>query len=162
MKAVSDNRRKIWFWLSAWIPVLIAISVIAIESTEAFGADHTSEPLRWLYEHIFGLVSTPRWDAIHHFIRKTGHFVGYGLVAVAWLRAWWMTLPRIGFFKDALLALLGTALIAASDEFHQSFLPNRTSSVWDVLLDCCGAVVMQLLVFFIVRIVRPAQLERLA
>jgi len=162
LKAVSDDRRKVGFWVSTWVPVLIAISVIAIESTEAFGADRTSGPLRWLYEHIFGAVSGERWEALHHFIRKTGHFVGYGLVAITWLRAWWLTLPRIGFFKDALLALLGTTLVAASDEFHQSFLPNRTASPWDVLLDCCGAVVMQLLVFFIVRLLRPAQLERAA
>jgi VanZ family protein len=140
--------------------VLIAISVIAVESTEFFGADHTSGPLRWLFEHLFGPVSNHRWEHLHHLLRKTGHFIGYGLVALTWLRAWWMTLPRIGFFKDALLALLGTALVASSDEFHQSFLPNRTSSAWDVLLDCCGAVVMQLLVFLLVRIFRPAELER--
>jgi VanZ family protein len=142
--------------------VLIAICVIAVESTEFMGADHTSAPLRWLYEHLFGTVSDHQWYQIHHFIRKSGHFVGYGLVALTWLRAWWMSLPRIGFFKDALLALLGTAVVATSDEFHQSFLPNRTSSGWDVLLDCCGAVVMQLLVFLVVRLLRPDQFERAA
>lgn len=157
---MANARRDVNFWLSAWIPVLFAIAVIATESTEFFGADHTSGPLRWLYEHIFGLVSTSRWERVHHFIRKSGHFVGYGMVAVAWLRAWWMTLPRIGAFKDALLALIGTALVAASDEFHQSFLPNRTGSPWDVLLDCCGAVAMQLLVFLVLRLLRPQRLER--
>lgn len=140
------------FWLSAWVPVLLAVVVIAIESTEAFGSDHTTGPLRWLFEHLFGPVSEQRWGGIHHLIRKTGHFVGYGLVGLAWLRAWWMTLPGLGSFKDTLLALLGTALLAASDEYHQSFLPNRTSSPWDVLLDCCGAAFMQLLFFAALRV----------
>ncbi|HEY6489028.1 MAG: VanZ family protein [Terracidiphilus sp.] len=163
MESPSPARRRgLGFWLSAWTPVLFAVSVIAVESTEYFGADHTSGPLRWLFEQLFGTVSEQRWILIHHYIRKTGHFVGYGLVALTWLRAWWMTLPRAGFFKDALLALLGTALVAASDEFHQSFLPNRTSSPWDVLLDCCGAVVMQLLFFLILRVTsRMGQAEPL-
>jgi VanZ family protein len=162
LETTSEDRRGITFWLSAWVPVLIAVTVIAFESTEYFGSDHTSGPLRWLYEHLFGAISRQRWDQIHHILRKSGHFVGYGMVALTWLRAWWMTLPRLSFFKDALLALLGTTLVAASDEFHQSFLPNRTSSPWDVLLDCCGAVVMQMVFFLILRLVRPIQLKRAA
>jgi VanZ family protein len=162
LQSVSGNRRRIGFWFSAWAPVLVAIAVIATESTEYFGADRTTGPLRWLFEHLFGSVNDHRWNLIHHLLRKTGHFVGYGFVALTWLRAWWMTLPRAGYFKDAVLALLGTAVVAASDEFHQSFLPNRSSSPWDVLLDCCGAVAMQLVFFFLLRILHPARLKRAA
>jgi VanZ family protein len=39
-------------------------------------------------------------------------------------------------------------LIASCDEFHQTFLPNRTGSPWDVLLDCCGGLLVQLLLWF--------------
>ena len=152
MELPLTSRRTLGFWISAWLPVAIAISVIATESTKYFGADHTSAPLRWLFEHIFGAVDDERWAYVHHMVRKCGHFIGYGFVALTWLRAWWMSLPRAGFFKDALLALLGTAVVAASDEFHQSFLPNRTATPWDVLIDCSGAIVMQLLVFLFLRI----------
>jgi VanZ family protein len=41
--------------------------------------------------------------------------------------------------------MLGTYLIASCDELHQTFLPNRSGSIWDVLIDCSGALVMQLL-----------------
>jgi VanZ family protein len=99
---------------------------------------------------------------IHHYIRKSGHFVGYGLIGLAWLRAWWMTLPHSRFLTDAMLALLGTALIASADEYHQSFLSNRTSSPWDVLLDCTGAITLQLLVYVFMRISRPKRLARAA
>jgi VanZ family protein len=95
-------------------------------------------------------------------IRKCGHFTGYGLLGLAWLRAWWMTLPRSLFFIDAVLALLGTALIASSDEFHQSHLSNRTGSPWDVLLDCSGALAMQLLVYVVMRAFKPKRLGRAA
>jgi VanZ family protein len=150
------------FWTSAWLPVLIGIVVIAIESTETFGSNHTSGPLRRLWEALFGAVTEPRWDVIHHIIRKCGHFFAYGFIGLAWLRAWWMTLPKSHFFTDAALALFGTALIASCDEFHQSFLPNRTASVYDVLLDCSGALVLELLVYLFVRAFRPKRLAHAA
>ena len=93
-------------------------------------------------------------------MRKCGHFFGYGFIGLAWLRAWWMTLPHSNFFEDTFLALLGTSLIAGLDELHQSYLPNRTGTPWDVLLDCCGALTLQFFVYIYVRATRPKQLAR--
>ncbi|MGO8757538.1 MAG: VanZ family protein [Terracidiphilus sp.] len=152
---MSSNRRGWKFWINAWGPVAVGVAVIVLESTTWFGADHTSHPLRWLFEAIFGPVGDARWAAIHHSIRKLGHFFGYGALGLAWLRAWWMTLPRYRFFFDAELAIAGTALVATWDEWHQHFLPNRNGSPWDVLLDCCGALVMQWAVYMYVRLFRP-------
>jgi len=157
---MSSNARGPLLWVRAWWPVVAGIGVIALESTEAFGVAHTTGPLRWLYQAIFGPVGNANWEIIHHLVRKSGHFIGYGLLGMAWLRAWWMTLPRSVFLHDALLASLGTAMTASADEFHQSFLPNRTGSPWDVLLDCCGALAMQLLVYVFLRIFRPKRLAR--
>jgi VanZ family protein len=159
---MSSSRRRVGFWVSAWLPVLIGIGMIMVESTEWMGADHTNGPLRFLYQAIFGHVSNREWEIIHHYIRKAGHFVGYGLIGLAWLRAWWMTLPHSRFLPDTCLALMGTALIASLDEFHQSFLPNRTSSPWDVLIDCSGALTLQLMVYVFMRINRPKRLARAA
>ena len=157
----SPNGRRNWiFWIRAWVPVAIAIAVIATESTEYFGADRTSGPFRTVYEFFFGAVDPDRWDTIHHVIRKTGHFIGYGLVGLSWLRAWWMTLPESNFLQDALLALLGTAAVASADEFHQTFLPNRTGLASDVVLDCTGAILLQLLVYLFMRLFRPKELAR--
>jgi VanZ family protein len=84
------------------------------------------------------------------------------LVGLTWLRAWWLTLPRSQFVYDALLALVGTGLVATCDEWHQSFLPNRNGSPWDVLLDCCGAITLQLIVYVFMRSFRPKRLARSA
>ena len=154
------SRRAAAFWISAWWPVALGIAVIALESTEWLGANYTSGPFRWLFEHLFGRVPDARWNLIHHYIRKTGHFVGYGLIGLAWLRAWRMSLPRCRFFFDILFAILGTALIATCDEWHQAFLPNRTSSPRDVLLDCSGATVLCLLAYLFVKLFRPERLAR--
>jgi VanZ family protein len=157
---MSSNRRKLSFWINVWLPVALGICLIAMESTPAFGADHTSGPLRAIFQAIFGPVSDNDWGHIHLYIRKCGHFAGYGLLGLAWLRAWWMTLPNSLFLHDALLALLGTGITASADEFHQTFLPNRTGTPWDVLLDCCGVLTMQLLVYVFMRIFRPKKLTR--
>jgi VanZ family protein len=155
---MSSNRRGLGFWVSAWLPVALGICVILVESTEWLGSDHTTGPLRWLFEAIFGPVSTARWEIVHHFIRKSGHFIGYGAMGLLWLRAWWMTLPHSHFLPDSLLALLGTALVASYDEWHQSYLPNRTGSPWDVLLDCCGSLTLQLLIYIFVCVMWPKKL----
>jgi VanZ family protein len=160
---MSNNpQRGTWYWVKVWLPVLLGILVIVFESTEEFGADNTSLPLRRIYEFFSGHLSNARWEVVHHYIRKTGHFVGYGLIGLAWLRAWWMTLPTSKFLQDAFLALLGTAAIASCDEWHQSFLSNRTASPWDVVLDCSGALALQLIIYAIMRIFRPKRLVRTA
>ena len=99
---------------------------------------------------------------IHRYVRKSGHFFGYGFIGLAWLRAWWFTLTHSRFLTDAVLALLGTALVASCDEWHQTFLPNRTGSPWDVLLDCTGAIVLQTIMYIGMRIFRPKKLARAA
>jgi VanZ family protein len=159
---MSSSRRGSGYWLSAWLPVLFGIGVIVLESTIWFGSDHTSHPLRLVFEALFGRMTDAHWNIIHHYIRKSGHFIGYGLIGLAWLRAWWMTLPRSRFLTGATLALLGTALVASCDEWHQTYLPNRTGTPWDVLLDCCGAFTLELLVYLFLRSFRPSRLARAA
>jgi VanZ family protein len=159
---MSNSKRGIWYWVSAWWPVAVGIAVIMMESTEYMGSEYTSGPLRWLFEAIFGPIGSAQWNIVHHYVRKSGHFLGYGAIGLTWLRAWWMTLPDSSFLPDALLALLGTALVASWDEWHQTFLPNRTGSAWDMLLDCCGAITLQFVVYMYFRLMRPKRLARAA
>ncbi|MGD0913034.1 MAG: VanZ family protein [Terracidiphilus sp.] len=161
---MSSSARGPRFWISAWLPVAIGVTVIAFESTTWFGADYTSSPLRAIYQAIFGPVGNARWDVIHHYIRKSGHFIGYGILCLAWLRAWWMslTLRGLAFWRCALLGLVCTALVASCDEWHQTFLPNRTGTPRDVLLDCCGAAAAILLVYVFARAFRAEKLREAA
>jgi VanZ family protein len=158
----GQSRRGRRYWISAWMPVLFCACVISVESTAAFGADHTTGPLRHIWEWIFGVIADDRWEIFHHLIRKTGHFIGYGLIGLAWLRAWWMTFPRGSFLQHASLAFMGTAFIASCDEFHQSFLPNRTGTPYDVLLDCTGATILMCVTWLILRVGAPKRLARAA
>ena len=147
-------------WLNAWLPVLIGTALIASSSSSLFSSEHTSGPFRWLYETFCGPVSDARWHIVHFYMRKSGHFFGYGVFGLLWLRAWWLSLPHSRFFVDAALAVLGCGLVASADELHQTFLPSRTGSPWDVLLDCSGAITLQLTVYIVMRIFRPKKLAR--
>ncbi len=44
--------------------------------------------------------------------------------------------------------LIGTAY-GASDEFHQYFVPGRTMSIWDLLADSIGLILIQVVIFTI-------------
>jgi VanZ family protein len=145
-------RRGFKHLVSAWIPVLVCVLVIAGESTVYFGADHTSGPLQRFFEFLLHRHFTqPQWWRLHLIIRKCGHFTGYGILSLAWFRAFWMSWTVFDFsgrrrFATHALAMLGTLLVASSDEIHQLFLPNRTGSAVDVMIDCSGGLIMQLLI----------------
>lgn len=160
MSNPSGSGRGFRYWFNAWLPVLLGIAVIAIETSTDFGADHTSRPLRWIWESFFGYVPNHEWELIHHYIRKCGHFLGYGVISLAWLHAWWLTFHRWRFFHCSWMALIFTALMASLDEFHQAFEPNRTGMFRDVLLDCFGALVLQLLAWLALRLLRSRELRR--
>ncbi|MHB1839395.1 MAG: VanZ family protein [Acidobacteriaceae bacterium] len=147
-----NDRRKVL--LSAWIPAAICVLLIATSSSDAFSSESTSSIFRPWFQDIFGPVSNAVWVKLLYDIRKTGHFFGYGFVSVVFFRAWRMTfrLSRAysavtASLRAAAVALLSTLVVSSADEFHQSFLPKRTGSPFDVLLDMCGAVTCHLVLF---------------
>jgi len=151
--------------LRTWLPVLAFSMVFAVESTSYFGGDRTSEPLQRVVEAIFGYDVCVHWDLIHFLIRKTGHFMGYGMFSLICFRAFWIELSgmatrisrRLGAHG---MAILVTFLVASADEFHQSFLPNRYGGFSDVLLDCCGAAMMGLALFVAMQMVKSRKQVR--
>ena len=44
-----------------------------------------------LAEAIFGYDVGVHWGLIHHLIRKTGHFMGYGIFSLVCFRGFWMS-----------------------------------------------------------------------
>jgi VanZ family protein len=157
----------VWPHLRTWLPVLACGLLFAVESTTYLGADRTSEPLRRLCEWIFGMDACVHWSAIHHAIRKAGHFMGYGIFAVLCFRGFWISFERAATqlmqqLRAYGLAIVATFLAAGADELHQSFLPNRTGQFSDVLLDTCGGAALCLLLFVAMQMAEklPAALKR--
>ena len=142
--------------LGVWLPPLLAMLVIGIESTDTFSAAHTDSWLRPIVERLTGHLDDGLWANVHHLIRKTGHFCGFGLVCLTFLRAWLLTFARRTAWniaawrlRSCLFAILSTAMIASFDEWHQTFLPSRTGRFADVLLDTSGASLSCALVWLV-------------
>lgn len=95
---------------------------------------------------LFGSISDERFQQIHFLIRKAAHFCSYGFLGALAFFSWRATLPARPrwTFRWSILALLLAVTAGGLDEFHQSFLPSRTSSLRDVLLDTIGVIFFQL------------------
>ncbi len=141
--------------LKAWIAAILWLIVISIESTSYLSAHNTSRVLYPLIHFLFG-VNYAHFEPWNFFLRKSGHVFGYGLLSILLFRAWRETLPASGHPKWTVrwanLAVLGTALVASLDEWHQSFLPSRTGRWQDVVLDTSAGIVVQLLWFIFSRV----------
>jgi VanZ family protein len=142
---VSHDRHQL---LKVWIAAILWLIVIAIESTALASANNTSRLLYPLLHFLFGM-DWEHFEPLHFFLRKGGHVFGYGLLSILFFRAWRETLPALGdpkwTWRWANISVLGTALVASLDEWHQSFIPTRTGTVRDVVLDTCAGIGAQIL-----------------
>ena len=140
--------------LKAWIALILWLVVIAIESTTYLSSEHTGRILFPLLHALFGIdyVTFEPW---HAFLRKSGHVFGYGLLSILLFRAWRETLPSGNgarwMFRWAGIAVLGAAIVASLDEWHQSYIPTRTGTYHDVILDSAAGIAAQLLIFLFFR-----------
>lgn len=77
-------------------------------------------------------------ESIDHFVRKSAHFIEYMTLGFLLMNA------GLGFRKNrfltAFISLSVGSLYAATDEFHQRFVPGRAGMVSDWLLDSSGVL----------------------
>jgi VanZ family protein len=123
--------------LRAWWPAAVWIGLIAFESTDFLSSEHTGSMLYMLLKSLFGNISLYKFLVFHHYLRKTGHVVGYGMLGLLLLRGWRATFGRTRalLWRTSLLSWLGTAFVAAMDEWHQSYIPSRSGTWRDAVLD---------------------------
>jgi VanZ family protein len=148
----------------AWLPAVIGVMVICMESTGTMSAANTGQWLLTVCHWLWGQTATPALQTANTILRKSGHFCGYGILAVLFRRGWYYTLPLSGWgsrrpISAATLGVLCTFLVASLDEFHQSFLAGRSSRFQDVLLDTAGALVFSA-VFLVIARQQRASAER--
>jgi VanZ family protein len=119
-------------------PLVAWAAFVLFASTANFSASNTSRIIRPLLLRLFPHISEASINQVHFYVRKTAHFTEYALLALlagralrtsglaALRRSWWL----VSFALVAVVALV--------DEYHQSFLPSRTGTIYDSLLDMTG------------------------
>lgn len=123
---------------SRWLPPLLWAGAIFWSSTDALSASRTGsvlEPLlRFLFPHL-----DPWWPArLHLLVRKSAHFTAYAVLALLLLRALSAGAAQGRRLRWAAWTLAAVSACASLDEYHQSFTRERTSSVYDGLIDIAG------------------------
>src|SRR5947209_4041569 len=138
--------------IKRWVPAAVWASLILLASTDMFSAAHTRSILEAFFHWLF-----PSWTSYsvykaHLVVRKCAHFFEYAVLAIFVMR---------GFAGDAdrstrstmsrsvgmtfLRVVVVCAMVATIDEVHQHFVPSRTGSPYDVLLDTAGSTAAMLL-----------------
>jgi len=109
------NMKKVKIW--EWIPALVVMGMIFW-----FSAQPGDE--------------LPVFSWADKIVKKSGHMIGYALLAFWYWYALGLQSNRRWF------AWLLAILYAITDEYHQSFVPYRGPSIWDVLIfDNLGALI---------------------
>ncbi|NOU95263.1 hypothetical protein GC093_18830 [Paenibacillus sp. LMG 31456] len=117
-------------YVSRWLPCIIWMGVIYYLSSQ------TGDDLGgWLDTIQLWIPFMKGFD--------WGHFVSYFVLAL--LYAWGLGINRLTLWKKIFVVLLCT-LYGITDEFHQSFVPNRTPDVMDLRNDAIGATLAMLFV----------------
>ena len=126
-------------------PLLLWLIVISIFSTADFSSINTSRFIGPILLWLFPGLSESRLAAIHLLIRKAGHFTEYAILALLARRAFVSSSKaniQRRWFELGFLLVTGYALL---DEFHQSFVPSRTASIYDSAIDVVGGLTVLLI-----------------
>lgn len=108
------GRRSFWY---QWGPAILMMVLIFILSS-------------------IPSAKVPNFGRFDFSVKKGAHMIGYALLANAYLKGINRNKP-----SSLVLAFALAIIYAASDEFHQSFVPGRGSKILDVGIDSIGALI---------------------
>ena len=156
----ATGRKIFWFYA---VPLILWMAFIFLMSSqphekqnlqpiigERVPEEFVKENFSWVrFNYGDGEVSIRELGVpafIEFFVRKAAHFAEYfilGCLAFRLLRVWMGNRRSVAWLLG--VSALFCLFYAATDEFHQSFTPDRTPMAADVLLDavsgCIGAAV---------------------
>jgi VanZ family protein len=143
---VTETAQPAIHRIRAWLPAVAWAILISLASSDTFSAVHTSHLIVPILHFLFPGADPETVERLHFLVRKSAHFTEYFIFSVLLFRA--VRSGRAGWqFRWTVIALLIAAGYSALDEFHQSFVPSRTASPWDSLLDTIGATAGQIVVW---------------
>ncbi len=135
-------RCLLWGAVAAWMTLIFLFSAQNGGESSSLSGKVTDFLLRLFVPDFKGMTAADQAalvEPLQFLIRKGAHAGVYAVLGVLSFLAVRAHAPRRG-----LLLLLPPAIClvyAASDEFHQSFIPGRSPQITDVLIDFGGALV---------------------
>jgi VanZ family protein len=130
-----------------YAPLILWIGVIFLLSSNLGSMNNTSRFIRPLLRFLFPDAPEELLQIYHGYIRKLAHVTEYAILAFFASRAFWTSSIKTiakGWFIFSLALVVAVAFL---DELNQSFISSRTASIFDIVLDCLGGLIMTLLFF---------------
>ncbi|HEX6718951.1 MAG TPA: VanZ family protein [Pyrinomonadaceae bacterium] len=121
--------------ISRYLPLIAWLAFISYASSDSFSAENTSRIIGPLVLWLFPNTSPETLATIHFIVRKIAHFTEYAILGFLAARAFRRSIQR--WFWVSLGLIVVYALL---DEYHQSFVPSRTPSLFDSLIDIAGGL----------------------
>jgi VanZ family protein len=126
--------------ISRYLPLILWMAFISFASTGNLSAGNTSRIIGPLVLWLFPNTTPETMLAIHGVTRKIAHLAEYALLGLLAARAFRGS-PREGLRERwFLVSLVLIVVYALVDEYHQSFVPSRTGSIYDSLIDMTGGL----------------------
>jgi VanZ family protein len=133
-------------FISRYLPLIAWLAFISYASSDSFSAPNTSRIIGPLILWLFPNTSPETLAVVHFITRKLAHFTEYAILGFLAARAFRLsprTAIRSRWFLISLIVVVTYALI---DEYHQSFVPARTASLWDSFIDVAGGLAALLII----------------
>ena len=132
--------------LSRYLPLVTWLVFISVASSDSFSANNTSRIIGPLVLWLFPNTSPETMAVIHLVTRKVAHFTEYAILAYLAARAFRGS-PRPAIANRwFIISLALVVCYALLDEYHQSFVPSRTASIYDSFIDMTGGLVALLII----------------
>ncbi len=123
-----------WAAVGAWMGAIFTFS------TDAFSAAHTTPVIAPLLSALFPHLAQEHVLGIATAARKLGHVGEYFILGALLMRAFPRAHGAAGARGRIHRSIVIAILYAISDEWHQSFVPSRSTSAADVSIDAEGAI----------------------
>ena len=137
-----------------YAPLVLWIGVILFASTSLGAMSNTSRIIRPLLHFLFPDTPEEILVIYHGYIRKLAHLTEYSILAFFASRAFWSSTKIILQRYWYAFSFLTVVFVASIDEYNQSFDMLRTGTVYDVLLDALGGIVMIIIFFLYKHLIR--------
>lgn len=125
------------------VPLVLWMGLIFAASTDRGSSAHSrplvASILRRVAPSLAARMSPETVDRVDFLLRKAGHVCEYGILGFLALRAFRGGRPGKATPQEIGMSLAVAIGFAASDEWHQSFVPSRGATPVDVLYDAAGA-----------------------
>lgn len=123
-----------WFFVALWMLFIYLLSAQVGEQSSELSGGFVE------FVGVFVRVFSPNAsdETIHVLVRKFAHMTEYAILAILLINA-----LRQHISKKQLIYFISfgvASLYAVTDEIHQVFVPGRTGSLMDVLIDSIGVI----------------------